>query len=332
MQWKAGAAAVGLLLWAVQSLAQPAGLEAFRRPATIPFPSTAPYNREIATLGKMLFFDPRLSDEQNISCTSCHNPSFGWETPVPKLIGAIDAPIRRHPPTILNAAWITPLFSDGRPGTLEEQATGPLTAADEMNATFDGIIARLSAVNDYKIWFERLFQGRGIQKETILTALATYERTIVSGVASFDRWVSGDVSAVSDSAKRGFDLFTGRGNCVSCHSGWIFTDNLMHDNGLPVGSSDQGFRVSRESSLNHRVKTPGLRNVALRAPYMHDGSLPSLRDVIRHYASGGMARVSRTPEIKAFPVTEDEILDLIAFLETLTDNETNVPTPILPAN
>ncbi|WP_264212607.1 cytochrome-c peroxidase [Leisingera thetidis] len=333
MRWKAAAAAVvPLLFWTVQSLAQPAGLDAFLRPAAVPFPASAPYNREIATLGKMLFFDPRLSGGQNISCSSCHNPSFGWESPVPQTIGAANTPVRRHAPTILNAAWITPLFWDGRAGSLEEQAIGPITAPDEMNARFDDIAIRLSAVKEYKIWFERLFPGRGIRKETILTALATYERTIVSGVARFDRWVNGDGTAVPEAAKRGFALFTGRANCVSCHSGWMFTDNQLHDIGLLTSDPGAGGLAAQDPAMLYRFKTPGLRNIAMRAPYMHDGSLLSLPEVIRHYARGGSAKGARQADIEGFTVSEQEISDLIAFLETLTDNETNVPTPILPAN
>ncbi|AHD01717.1 cytochrome-c peroxidase [Leisingera methylohalidivorans] len=331
MRWKAAIAVVPLLLWAVQSLAQPAGLEAFKRPAAVPFPEAAPYSREIATLGKMLFFDPRLSGGRNISCSSCHNPSFGWESPAPKAIGAANKPVRRHAPTILNAAWITPLFRGGHADSLEEQAIQSITAPDEMNTTFDGIKARLTAVHEYKTWFERLFPGRGIRKKTILTALATYERTIVSGVASFDRWASGDATAVPEAAKRGFALFNGRANCVSCHSGWMFTDNQLYDIGMQTTDLGGG-PTPPDPKRNYRFKTPGLRNITLRAPYMHDGSLPSLRDVVRHYARGGAAKAARTPDIEGFAVTEEEITDLIAFLQTLTDTESNVPSPILPAN
>ena len=331
MPWKAAAVAA-LLLWGVQSQAETARLEEFRRPDTVPFPPSAPYNREIATLGKMLFFDPRLSGGQNISCSSCHDPSFGWETPAPKAMGAANKPVQRHVPTILNAAWITPLFWDGRAGSLEEQAIGPITAPNEMNATFEGIIARLSAVSDYKAWFERLFPGRGIQKDSILTALATYQRTVVSGIAGFDLWVSGDASAMSEAAQRGFALFTGRAGCAACHSGWMFTDNQLHDVGLLTTDPGRGGIAPHNPEDRFRFKTPGLRNIALRAPYMHDGSLPSLRAVIRHYASGGAARDTRQPDISGFTISDQEISELIAFLETLTDNATNVPTPTLPAN
>ncbi len=331
MRWKAAVLAP-LLLWTFQSLAQAAGLEAFERPQTVPFPEDAPYNREIATLGKMLFFDPRLSGGQNISCSSCHNPSFGWEVPVPKPIGAANTPVRRHAPTLLNAAWISPLLWDGSSRSLEEQAIGPITNPAKMNATFDGITQRLSSVEDYRIWFDHLFPGQGIRKETVLAALAMYQRTIVGGVASFDRWVEGDETAVSDAAKRGFALFTGKANCASCHTGWMFTNNQMYDIGLPTSDLGGGGLVPPDPDLNFRFKTPGLRNIVLRAPFMHDGTLVSLEEVIRHYAAGGSTAIARTSDIEGFLLEEGDTEDLIAFLATLTDTGTNVPTPILPAN
>lgn len=318
-----------LLCVAPVASAQPEILQSFARPSSIPFPDDAPYNREIAALGKMLFFDPRLSGGQNISCSSCHSPSFGWEKPVPRAIGASNRPVRRHAPTLLNAAWITPLFWDGRATSLEEQAVAPITARDEMNATFEGISARLSQVPDYQMWFGRLFPERGVQQETIVLALATYQRTIVSGTAKFDLWVEGAEGAISDAAKRGFDLFAGRGKCISCHSGWMFTDNALHDIGLV---SDDLGAGDADPALRSHFKTPGLRNVALRAPYMHDGSVPSLEAVIRHYASGGANAVDRPVAIDGFEISEDEIADLKAFLETLTDTGSSVPSPILPAN
>lgn len=304
----------------------------FIRPTSIPFPESAPYNREIATLGKMLFFDPRLSSGQNISCSSCHSPSFGWEKPVPKAIGANNTPVKRHAPTLLNVAWTAPLFWDGRVDSLEKQAVGPITAPDEMNATFEAISQRLIDVPDYKAWFTRLFPIRGIQQDTIVLALATYQRTIVSGTTDFDHWVEGEELAISEEAKRGFELFTGRANCVSCHSGWMFTDNLLHDIGLDTDDLGAGSVEPKDPDLNYKFKTPGLRNILLRAPYMHDGSVSSLEDVIRHYAAGGVATESRQVAIEGFPISDEEVQELIAFLATLTDNGSTVPSPVLPAN
>jgi len=272
--------------------------DAFRRPLTIPFPADAPYDFEVATLGKMLFFDPRLSGAQNMSCASCHNPSFGWEAPVDLAVGAANEPLGRHAPTIINAAWIHPLFWDGRSETLEHQAAGPITASVEMNATFDEVVERLNMVSDYVSWFDRTFPNEGITRENILTAIATYERTVVSGWSSFDRWVEGDPEAISLQAQRGFDLFVGRGECVSCHAGWNMTDNAFHDIGLSTNDIGRAALEKDDPMMQFAFKTPGLRNIAQRAPYMHAGQLHTL----------------------------------VAFLNTLTEEVVDVPTPMLPAN
>lgn len=297
----------------------------FKRPDTIPFPENAPYNREIATLGKMLFFDPRLSGSQNMSCVTCHNPSFGWETPVDRAIGAMNQPLSRHAPTVLNAAWVEPFFWDGRAATLEEQAEGPITAKMEMNATFQDIKTRLEAVPEYRMHFARLFPETGISQHSITRSLAMYQRTIVSGRAPFDRWIEGEVDAISDAAKRGFGLFIGDAQCVVCHTGWNFSGNGFFDVGLASDPTEDG---AAEEPVH--FKTSGLRNIALRAPYMHDGSLATLQDVIRHYAIGGLPSNAREPDIVPLVLTPENEAEIIAFLETLTEERTNVRTPVLP--
>jgi hypothetical protein len=152
----------------------------YKRPLSIPFPASAPYSPQMATLGKMLFFDPRLSGAQNLSCASCHNPSFGYEVPVPGAIGAANKPLGRKAPTVLNAAYTPIFFWDGRAKDLEEQAQGPITASAEMLGKFSDIIIRLNAIPEYKDWFGRLFPGDGVSKDQLLTAIATYERTVVT--------------------------------------------------------------------------------------------------------------------------------------------------------
>jgi cytochrome c peroxidase len=306
--------------------------DAFRRPLSIPFPADAPYDPAIATLGKMLYFDPRLSGAQNMSCASCHNPSFGWETPVETAIGAANVPLGRHAPTIVNAAWVAPLFWDGRAADLEAQAEGPITAEVEMNATFPQIVKRLNRIDEYVTWFDRLFPEEGISRPTILRAIATYERTVVAGWSPFDRWVEGDEDAISDAAKRGFELFTGEARCSSCHSGWNFTDNGFHDIGMPTEDIGRAALDASNPMARHAFKTPGLRDIGLRAPYMHAGQVPDLHAVVRFYASGGVARPSRSPMIRRLDLADDEVNDLVAFLETLTSSGSEVPTPVLPAN
>jgi cytochrome c peroxidase len=302
----------------------------YKRPLTIPFENVTPYSPQLATLGKMLFFDPRLSGNKNMNCASCHNPSFGFETPVETPIGAANTALARQAPTVLNAAWVTPNFWDGRATTLEEQAAGPITAEVEMNGKFDEIVENLRNVPDYSKWFEEVFPGSGVTKDNLLVAIATYERTVVSGWAPFDRWVDGDESAISDSAKRGFELFTGKAMCSSCHTGWNFTDNKFHDIGLDTKDVGRSAIEKDNPKAMHAFKTPGLRNTAYRAPFMHNGSLPDLVSVIIHYESGGISRPSLSESMMPLSLEEGERKDLIAFLNSLTAEKQDTPLPTLP--
>jgi cytochrome c peroxidase len=189
------------------------------RPATIPFPEENPYSAEKADLGHKLFFDPRLSGANYISCGTCHNPSFAWGDGLGKGIGHAMTKLGRRTPTILNLAWAEQLMWDGRFETLEEQALGPMSAPVEMNQNMEAIVAELKAIPEYRTLFNISFPGKGITVQNIAKAIATFERTVVSGVAPFDRWVAGDEGAVTASAKRGFDLYNNKANCVACHSG-----------------------------------------------------------------------------------------------------------------
>jgi cytochrome c peroxidase len=311
-----------------------AGLEdlktPYRRPTTIPFPEANPYQAEKAALGKMLFFDPRLSEHQNLSCASCHNPSFGWEAALPASVGAQNTPLPRHSPTILNMAWNKEhYFWDGRARSLEEQALGPITSSIEMNMPIDALVERLKGIEGYQSLFKQVYSD-GITANNIVGAIATFERTIVSGRAPFDLWVEGDDSAISEDAKRGFVLFNGKAQCSACHTGWNFTDNTFHDIGLPT--EDEGRFAVDASDPNslHAFKTPGLRNIGQRAPYMHNGSIATLEAVIAHYVSGGIPRPSRSPQMQSVSLTPAEIEDLIAFLETLEGDDKPMTLPVLP--
>lgn len=303
---------------------------AYKRPLEIPFPSHAPYSPQLATLGKMLFFDPRLSGAKNMNCASCHNPSFGYEVPVETAVGAANEPLARQAPTVMNTAWVSPLFWDGRAETLEDQAAGPITASVEMNGNFEHIVADLGSIKEYKAWFDQIFPGTGLTRENILTAIATYERTVVTGWAPFDRWVDGDERAISDAAKRGFELFNGKARCSTCHTGWNFTDNKFHDIGLPT--EDIGLAKYRpdDPKAMHAFKTPGLRNLTHRAPFMHNGKIPDLAAVVAIYDSGGSDRPSRSDKIRPLGLTDIEKSDIVAFLESLTADKTDISMPLLP--
>lgn len=301
----------------------------YKRPDTIPFPASNPYQAEKAALGKMLFFDPRLSINQNISCATCHNPSFGWEQAMPLAVGAQNTTLGRHNPTILNLAWGKSFFWDGRAATLEEQALGPIQSEVEMNMPLDVLIARVQGIQGYQPYFNSIFT-EGITAETIAKAIATFERTVVSGPSPFDRWIEGDEAAISTSAKRGFELFNGKARCSVCHTGWNFTDDKFHDIGLPT--FDEGrFVIDPSSELNrHAFKTPGLRNISQRAPYMHNGSLANIDSVLVHYLSGGVPRPSRSAEIGFLQINMDDISDLKAFLMTLHGKDAPMSLPALP--
>jgi cytochrome c peroxidase len=305
-------------------------LEGYQRPATVPAPATNPITPQKAALGKVLFFDPRLSASGALACATCHNPGLGWSDGLPKGLGHMGTRLSRHTPTVLNVAYGEPYFWDGRAATLEEQAKGPLTSPKEMNMPAGDAEARLRAIPGYVEAFARAFPGRGISIDTIAEAIATFERTIVSGEAPFDRWVQGDNQAISDAAIRGFVLFNGRANCAVCHSQWRLTDDGFHDTGLTDEDRGRALIAPGIEQLEQAFKTPTLRNINQRAPYMHDGSLPTLSAVIDHYDSGFVSRASLDSNMRRLGLTPPEKVDLLAFLDSLTSTDTPITVPVLP--
>ena len=301
------------------------------RPATIPFPEENPYSAAKADLGHKLFFDPRLSGANYISCGICHNPSFAWGDGLSTGIGHGMTVLGRRTPTIPNLAWAEQLMWDGRFETLEEQALGPMSAPVEMNQNMEAIVAELQAIPEYRTLFNVSFPGKGITVQNIARAIATFERTVVSGVTPFDRWVAGDEGAVTASAKRGFELFNNKANYVACHSGWNFTDDSFHDIGLASEDIGRGKQVPGVVVMRHAFKVPTLRNVVERAPYMHDGSLKNLFSVVKHYDNGFKHRPSKSSEIYKLNLSDDEQSDLVDFMKTLSSNDTRVALPSLPA-
>jgi cytochrome c peroxidase len=300
------------------------------RPATVPAPADNITTPERVELGHMLFFDPRLSSSGAISCATCHNPSFAWGDRLPRGVGHGHVELGRRTPTILNAAFNEVQMWDGRFATLEEQALGPMLSSAEMNNSVEKIVETLSQLSGYTERFAQAYPGEGITGSSISKAIAAYERTVISGEAPFDRWVAGDEAAISQQAKHGFVLFNTKAQCASCHSGWNFTDSSFHDLGL--ASIDQGRgAVLGIDELNHTFKTPTLRNVDQRAPYMHDGSEATLRDVLELYNLGGrVRRATLSSEIKPLGLTEPEMDALLAFLHTLTSVDDPVRLPTLP--
>ncbi len=300
------------------------------RPAVVPAPADNRFSPASVALGKALFFEPRLSGSGFVSCASCHNPGLSWGDGKARATGEGMRTLGRRTPTLLNIAWAEALFWDGRAGTLEEQALGPITAPAEMNMHLDTLVARLREMPAYVAMFERAYPREGVSGTTVAKAIAAFERTIVSASAPFDRWVAGDSHAISAEAKWGFVLFNTTARCSKCHSGWRVTDDAFYDIGLRGDDRGRGVIVNLEET-QYAFKAPTLRNVDRRAPYMHDGSMATLEQVIEAYDRGGdVHRSSLSPEIEPLRLTVEEKRSIVAFLRTLTSADPQTTIPVLP--
>ena len=292
----------------------------YRRPAL----RTAE-NQALADLGRELFFDTRISASGKTACASCHLPELGYVVTDAHPINDSGKPTsRKSQPLIgLGHAGKALVGWDGRSATVEAQAKSSIaTGSMSMRETgtpvkVEIIEERVKSDSGYAAKFNAALPGRPIDVDAIALALAAFERTLEPATAPFDRWVAGDEGAISAAAKRGFALFTGKAACVACHNGWRFTDDQFHDIGTT--STDQGRgKAAKDESLNFAFKTPTLRSVALRAPYMHNASLATLDEVVRHYEKGGIDRPSRSSLLVPIQLSDAERHDLVAFMETLT--------------
>lgn len=306
-------------------------LREFARPSGIPYPDDNRHSEARYRLGRMLFYDPRLSGNRTVACATCHNPGLAWGDGLGRAHGNSGKPLRRRTPTLLNLAWAPVLFWDGRAGSLEEQALAPFGAAEEMNLPTDQMVRRLDSIDGYRLAFDAAYPGERLTPLTVAKALATFERGIVSASAPFDRWMDGDAAAMPPAAVRGFSLFTGKARCDKCHSGWRFTDDSFHDIGIETTDHGRGPLMPGFDELQYAFKTPTLRNVAQRAPYYHNGSGQSLAEVIDLYDKGGLARrPSLSPDITPLGLTTQDRGDLVAFLHALTSDDIEARVPALP--
>lgn len=284
-------------------------------------------------LGKLLFFDPRLSKDGSVSCASCHVPAAGFSDPRQFSLGVGGKQGGRNAPPAMNAAYHHLQFWDGRAGSLEEQALGPIQNPIEMAETLDGVVKKLSKVKAYQARFRAVF-GSDITPDTIAKAIAAFERTLISTNSSFDRFIAGDKAALSESAQRGLELFQGKARCVLCHNGPNFTDNKFHNIGVPQTgplAEDLGrYAVTKRTADRHAFKTPSLRSVALSAPYMHTGGFKTLDDVMEFYNKGGEAVPGKDVFMSELNLTDQEKKDLVEFLNSLTGELKNMAAPKLP--
>lgn len=303
----------------------------YKRPAGIPFPKSNRFTPERVQLGKKLFFDPRLSGGNQISCATCHNPSLQFTDLLPVAVGEKKKAGSRRVPSLWNVAWAESMFHDGRVRTLEEQALIPIKTKTEMNQDPDKLVDELKAIPAYRRDFAKAYPRQGITKETIAKSLANFQRTIVSGETPFDRYVAGDRKAISPLARKGLVLFHTKARCVQCHSGWQFSDQQFHDIGVHTDDIGRAKVEPNNPRAKYAFKTPPLRNVALRAPYFHNGLFPSLKAVLAFYNAGGAAeRPGKSRLMQPLNLNALELQALEAFLHTLSDNKHPGPVPALP--
>lgn len=278
-----------------------------------------------ALAGKVLFYDVTLSADGTIACATCHHQDKAWRDGRSRPLDRFGTPLPRHVPTLLNLDWAPLLTWDGRMGSLEQQALDPIVngriGALPLDVARARVEQRLTGDAGFAAVYRDAFGDTVVTNDRIATAIAAFERGLVSAPAPFDRWIEGDQTAVSPAAKRGFLLFTGAARCSNCHSGWRLTDDAFHDVGLPDADLGRGTRFPAEPTLQHAFKTPTLRNVAVVGPYMHDGSLPTLERVLAHYEGGFSRRPSLDPDMQPLALEPSDRTDLLAFLESLTSPE-----------
>ena len=289
----------------------------------IPFPEDNPFTKEKWELGRKLFYDKILSSDNTVSCGSCHNQPLGFSDNISLSKGAANADGVTNSPTLTNVAYQPYYTRPGNIPTLEMQILIPIQEHNELNSNIVDIAERLKKIPDYVNMSQKAF-GKEPDPYVITRALATFERTLVSGNSEYDKYIRGDKSFnFPEAAIRGKNLFfSSRTNCSKCHSGCNFTDYSFKNNGLYESYTDSGrARVTRKKEDRALFKVPTLRNVATTAPYMHDGSLPTLQSVIEHYNKGGAPHINRSALIRPLGLSQAEQRDLIAFLESLTDKK-----------
>ena len=287
---------------------------------TRPEPEDNAVTLDRVELGRSLFYDARLSRTGQISCSSCHVQAHAFSDPNRTSLGVDGLTGTRNAPALVNEAWNTSYFWDGGVPSLELQAVGPIKNPLEMDMTLAEVSALLAADAKINARFRAAY-AEGPSERTLPRALASFVRVLVSDNSPYDRFRRGDNGALSDSAQRGRDIFEGeRGQCTHCHVGFNFTNNAFRNNGTSPDDPDPGRqRLTLKASDFGKFRVPSLRNIAVSAPYMHDGALATLADVVDHYDQGGSGSPNTDPTLHALGLSAEEKGDLVAFLESLTD-------------
>jgi cytochrome c peroxidase len=305
----------------------PTKLELDTLPLGLTTRGTIPADNQLTTervaLGRRLFFDGLLSADKTVSCASCHLPEHGFAQPDAVATGVGGVKGTRNSPTIFNRVFGTSFFWDGRAATLEEQALQPIENPLEMATKVSTVLERLRLDATYVAQFNAAY-GDGVSADNLAKALASFERVLLSGNSPADRFHAGEFSSLTDQERQGLWLFESRGQCWKCHSGSNFSDEGFHNTGVSWGKApiDLGrFDVTDKAEDRGQFHTPSLRNVAITAPYMHDGSMKSLEEVVEFYDRGGQANPNLDALIKPLNLSESEKASLVAYLKALTGSD-----------
>ncbi len=300
-------------------------------PKSISSPKDNPTTPAKVELGKLLFFDPRLSGDNNMSCATCHVPDKAFGDGLARAKGFGGEPLSRNTPTLLNVGLHVEFLWDGRAPSLEDQALGPITAPDEMNQNLDELVKELAAVPEYARQFRKIF-GQSINSQDIARALAAFQRTLVSRNSPFDRYLAGDKKALSARAIEGLELFVGEADCIRCHHGPLLSDGKYYRLGVGRGDKGRGA-ITKSRQDEYRFRTPSLRDIAETGPYMHNGSRDTLFDVVQFYYRDIPSRGPGGLELDVEPLlgqSYSEIDAVVEFLKSLSGESPHVIAPELP--
>lgn len=349
----------GALLWTVGGMEIAAQTQRSPLPLKLPpgvlepiIPEDNPLTEGKVALGRTLYFDTRLSLDDTVSCATCHDPKFGFADGKKVAEGIRKKTGVRNSPTTLNTAFLDTQFWDGRAPTLEAQAKGPLVNPVEMGMpSHEAVVAKLRKIPDYRRAFREVYGTEALTIDHVAMAIASFERTLNTFHAPFDRFLAGDKTAMNPAAQRGWELFRGKARCVTCHefnaTYPFFTDNKFHNIGVAMkavnfealarraaietdaaklarepGAAELGrYLVTKQPKDIGAFKTPGLRNITLTAPYMHDGSEATLESVIEFYDKGGAPNPNLDGGMRALGLTAEEKKDLAEFLKALTSDD-----------
>ncbi|MDN5423911.1 MAG: cytochrome-c peroxidase [Chryseobacterium sp.] len=314
----------------------------------IQYPSDNPYSEDKALLGKILFFDPRLSKSEQIACASCHDPELGWCDSRTFSFGHDRQLGTRNAMSILNVAYARSLFWDGRAASLEEQSEMPIRDEKEMNGHIDLAAGKIAKIKGYELLFEKAFGDKAVSKDRISKAIAAFERTVKSGTSRFDQFIDGKAEVYTDDELMGLHLFRTKAQCMNCHSSGYFSNNQFENIGTSLlGSKEEDlgrYLVTKKPEDAGKFRVPGLREVTRTGPWMHNGSMATLTEVIQFYSRGNPEHSQKRETVhqgvtlsseksgfvRLLDLTDIEIAQLEAFLRTLSTKPERVSPPALP--